>query len=93
MGGGESDGQLWAADVVPLQGGIAGCQCDVQLQRARGTLHSNGIQKNIEKNCLELLADVTLLKDWFLLSGVYAGIIFLEPGTDPDFLRIFPELL
>jgi len=38
-------------------------------------------RKNIQKNCLELLADVTLFSTLItqklvLLSGVYAGIIF-----------------
>ena len=53
------------------------------LQGAMGTLHSNGIQnKNMQKNCLELLVDVTPVlyidntKIVFSI-GVYAGIIFV----------------
>ena len=61
-----SDGQLWGSG----RGAIGGCHCsvlwsgasvttkfggvDVPLQ-GRGTLHSNGAQKNVQKNCLEFL--------------------------------------
>ena len=46
---------LWSgASVTTKLGGV-----DLPLQ-GRGTLHSNGIQKNVQKNCLELLADIIL---------------------------------
>ena len=91
MVGEEGDGQLWGVDVVPLQGGIAGCQCD---DSGRGTIMAPytamASRKNIQRNCLELLADVTPHKDWFLLSGVYAGIFFPHLGDDrSNFTNIF----
>ena len=72
-GWGEGDDQLWGSGfgatagchcsvlwrgkgrVTTNFGGV-----DVPLQGAHGTFYSNGIQKNIQKSCLELLADVTV---------------------------------
>ena len=67
----------WCHCRVALLGANVTCNCrePVALYTAMAS------RKNIQKNCLELLADVTLHKDWFLLSGVYAGIIF-SPDSD-----------
>ena len=64
--------------------GMVGCQCDDQRRSGRGamgTLHSNGIQKSIQKNCFEVLADVTRFstlirqKLFFCYLGSMSGII------------------
>ena len=69
---------------------MVGCQCDDQLSGSgRGSMGrvpmvactSMASRKSIQKNCLELLADVTLfstliIQKLVLLSGLYAGIIF-----------------
>ena len=62
----------WCHCRVALLGASVTCNCrePVALYTAMAS------RKNIQKNCLELLADVTLHKDWFWLSGVYAGIFF-----------------
>ena len=68
---------------------MVGCPCDDQLWGSgRGSMGrvpmvactSMASRKNIQKNCLELLADVTLFSTLItqklvLPSGVYAGII------------------
>ena len=67
MAGGEGDDQLW---------GWTWCHCRVPM----APYTAMASRKSIQKSCLELLADVTLFstlmphKNWFLLSGVYAGI-------------------
>ena len=60
---------------------------DVPLQGAHGTIHSNGIQKkHPEKLPWASCRRGTVLyideKNWFLLSGVYAGIIFFVVFSD-----------
>ena len=77
------DGQLWGSG----HGAIGGCHCsvlwssasvttiegvDVPLQGARGTLHSNGIQESIQKNCLELLAAVALFTTLIAQKLIFA---------------------
>ena len=87
QGGG--DDQLWGSG----RSAIAGCHCRVPLSvsylppifRATNVTQTPN-QENNNEFCLELLADVTLFstlitqKNCFLLSGVYAGIIFFK-GT------------
>ena len=65
-------------DVVPLQGASVTTNFGgVEVVPLLCTC--NDTQKKLRKNdCVELLADVTLSSNWFLLSGVYAGIIFLS---------------
>ena len=74
---------------------MVGCQCDDQVWGSgRGSMDrvpmvpcaSMASRKNIQKNCLELLADVALFSTLIpqklvLLSGVYAGIIFLKENV------------
>ena len=45
---------------------------DVPLEGARGTLHSNGIQKKHPQSCLELLADVTRFSTLMTQKLVFA---------------------
>ena len=59
---------------------------DVPLQGAHGTLHSNGIQKK-HQAALTFLQTLRCSLHWwhkncFLLSGVYAGIIFLAASKN-----------
>ena len=79
-------------DVVLLEGAIVACYGRVPVWRptlGEWTFHCRAVapytamacRNSIQKNCLKLLADITLFsihwyhKNWFLLSGVYAGII------------------
>ena len=72
----EGDGQVGGVDVVP-------CHCSVLWLGASVTTNFGGVdvvRNGIQKNCLELFADVTLFsalitQKLVLLSGVYAGII------------------
>ena len=67
LGGASGTTNFAGADVVPLQG-------------AYGTLHSNGIQnKNMQKNCLELLAEVTpvLYIDNTKIGFCYRGLMLV----------------
>ena len=105
MVGGEGDGQVWESgrgaiagchcSVLWLGASVTtnfGAMDVVPLQGAHGIPHSNGIQKKHLEKLLELLADVTLFcntKLLFLLSGVYAGIIYthtIQNNTEHIFL-------
>ena len=78
--GREGDDQLWGkwACWVPLQGANL---CFMSSFYIQGHQFHPGTQENNNEFCLEFLADVTFFsmlitqKMFFLLSGVYAGII------------------
>ena len=68
---------------------IAGCHCRVPIPVSyppsifRATNFHPDTEENNNEFCHELLADVTLFstlitQNWFLLSGVYAGIFFFN---------------
>ena len=63
MVGGEGDDQLWRSG----RGAIAGCRCSVLLWAGGVTTNFGGV------DVVPLIA-----QNWFLLSGVYAGIISIE---------------
>ena len=81
-GGGEIRG--WRPSWGSGRGAIGGCHCSVLWLGASVTTNFGGVDvvpNGIQKNCLELLTDVTLFstlitRKLVLLSGVYAGIIF-----------------
>ena len=82
VGGGEGDEQLWESGRGAIAGPVQGANlCFIS------SFYFPGHQFHPDTNefCLELLADVTLFFTlitqklvfaWFLLSGVYAAIIF-----------------
>ena len=95
--GGKVTTNFRGGNVVLLLGAIVGCHCSVlwcgegRVTLGEWTFHCRAVapytamacRKSIQKNCLKLLADITLFsihwyhKNWFLLSGVYAGIIYI----------------